>query len=141
MDAITNNSFLHGAGGAVWVDGEELAQVMSVELKVTGQFEEVSVCGNFHTYQQYVGYTVEGTLKLQKINSTQAAKIMSAYESGEMDDATIITKLENKKMGGAERVSVTGVVFTELGQNFEAKKLVEESIPFKAVKYEYLDRI
>lgn len=139
---LKNNQFLHGSGGTCWVDGEELAAVKSVEAKVTGQFEDVNVAGAYETHHQYVGYSIEGTVTLVKTRSFALAKVAPGFISGEIPEVKIITKLENKLTGAAERAALTGVSFTEFDiANFEAKTMAEEPIPFKATYYEVLETI
>ncbi len=142
MEKVTNNSFLNGSGGALWIDGERLAQVKKVEAKITGQFEDVEVAGDFATYSQYVGYSIEGTVTLQKVNSFVLNKVVQGFKTGEMEESTIITKIENPKTKAVERVSITGVLFTEadLG-SFDTKSLMEEEIPFRATDYNVLEAI
>ena len=51
----TNNRFLVGTNGAVWVNGEKLANIKKAEIKVTGSFEDVSVVDDFATHPVYTG--------------------------------------------------------------------------------------
>ena len=133
---------MHGSGGTFWVDGEELAAVKSVNAKVTGQFEDVNVAGEFPTYHQYVGYSIEGTIVLTKTRSFALTKVADGFLTGEIPEVKIITKIENKLTKAAERVAITEVSFTEFDiAKFEAKALAEEEIPFKASGYEVLETI
>ena len=133
---------LNGSGGAVWVNNEQLANVEKVSIKVTGAFEEVKCAGDFRTYNQYTGYSVAGTLTLNKVNSFAGNTFADSYKTGVMPSVKIITSLKNPVTGRAERAAVTGVKFTEFNlAEFEAKALAKEEIPFVATDYEYLERV
>ena len=141
-ETVKQNVFLSGSNGTVWFAGEPLAELASLEAKVTGNFEDVDCCGDYATYSQYNGYKIAGTLKLHKVNSRVMAKYAAAYLSGVMPDVSITTKLADPNTGAAERTSITGVVVTEFAAaNFEAKKLVDEEMPFSAVRMNVLEAI
>lgn len=136
------NKVLTGSSGNVWVNGKLLAQVKSIELKVTGNFEEVSFVGDNATYNKFTGWTGEGTLTLQKIDSTVVDLVAEAYLSGVMPDIKIVTSLTDKATRKAERAAVSDVVLTEfMLAKFEAKTLAEEEVPLKFSKYQVLEKI
>ncbi len=139
---VNANRILHGSGGYVWMNGKMLAQIKSIELKVTGSFEEVHFCGDLATHNRFTGWSGEGTITLQKIDSTVLALLADAYKNGTMPDVKIITKLTDKATGKSERVSVSEVVFTEfMLAKFEAKSLIEEEMPLKFAEYDVLEQI
>lgn len=136
------NKILNGNSGDVWVNGKLLAQLKSIELKVTGNFEEINFCGDSATHSKYNGWTGEGTIGMYKIDSTVINMLGKAYQTGVMPNIKIITKLTDPNTGKSERVAVTGVTFTEFTlAKFEAKTNVEEELPLKFSKYEILDTI
>ena len=61
------NEIMNGSGGFVWWNGRKLAVVRSFESKITGEFEDINVCGDNATYSMYNGYSGEGTLTLLKM--------------------------------------------------------------------------
>lgn len=136
------NKILNGNSGDVWVNGKLLAQLKSIELKVTGNFEDINFCGDSATHSKYNGWTGEGTIGMYKIDSTVINMLGKAYQTGVMPNIKIITKLTDPNTGKSERVAVTGVTFTEFTlAKFEAKTNVEEELPLKFSKYEILDTI
>jgi hypothetical protein len=136
------NKALSGSEGQVWLNGELLGEVKSIELKVTGSFEEISICGDYATYQRYTGWSGEGTLKLQKVYSRGSKLLANAYKTGIMPDIKIVTKLTDKSTGKSERVSVEDVTITEfMLTNFENKSLIEEELPLKFAKYNPIESI
>lgn len=136
------NQILTGSAGNVWLQGQLLAQVKSIELKVSGNFDDINFCGDTATYSKFSGWNGEGTLTMYKIDSTVLKLIADAYNSGDMPDIKIVTKLTNVKTGKSERVAVSGITITEFTlAKFEAKANVEEELPIKFSKYEVLDTI
>lgn len=139
---VNVNRVLTGSSGNVWVNGKLLSQLKSIELKVTGNFEDLNFCGDNSTYSRYTGFSGEGTMTLQKIDSTVLELIGDAYISGVMPDIKIITKLTDKATGKSERVAVSDVTITEfMLAKFEAKALIEEELPLKFSNYDVLETI
>ena len=69
-------------------------------------------------------------------------KIGSNLKAGKATRATIITNIEDPEAFGAERIRLDDVVFTEIKlADWEAGKLLEESIPFSFSGWEVLDSI
>ncbi|MFH5182936.1 phage tail tube protein [Paenibacillus sp. TAB 01] len=141
MDYSKQNKLLSGTDGSTWVNGELLTDMASFEFKVTGNFEEVSFVGDYGTYNRFMGFSIDGTLGLNKIMSRGARLVGDGFKTGIMPDIKIIGSIKNPQTGESERVELLGVVFTEFGLNFENKTLLKEDLPFKAVTYNYIDRI
>jgi hypothetical protein len=136
------NKILTGSSGNVWFNGKIASTIKSIELKVTGNFEEVSVCGDYGTHNKYTGWNGEGSMTWGKIDSTVVKLMADAYKSGNMPDIKIISKLTDKSTGKAERVAVSNVVLTEFFlAKFEAKALIDEELPLKFSDYEVLETI
>lgn len=136
------NKILTGNSGKAWLNGQLLAQLKAIELKVTGNFEDVNFCGDSSTHSKYTGWSGEGTVTLFKIDSTLIKLIAKAYQTGIMPDIKLITKLTDENTGKSERVAVSGITITEFTlAKFEAKTNVEEELPLKFSKYEILDTI
>ena len=139
---IGTNRFLTGSNGKLWFDGELMAHLKKVDIKVEGNFEDVTLAGDYATYPQYTGYAVSGSVTFAKLNSAVLAKYAAAYKSGVMPDLKIISKLTDVNTGASERAAVTGAVLTTLPlMGFEAKALVDEEFPVKASGYEILEAI
>lgn len=139
---MNQNRILSGSSGNVWLNGQRLAEVKSIEAKITGSFEEVSFVGAYETYNAYMGWAGEGSITLQKIDSKVLNLMGDSYKTGVMPEVKIITQLEDKSTGKSERASIGGVVITEfMLAKFENKALVEEEIPFKFSEYEILGTI
>lgn len=136
------NRVLTGSSGNVWINGKLAAQVKKVELKITGNFEDVNFVGDLATYSAYTGWTGEGSITMQKVDSTVINLLADAYKTGKMPDVKIISKLTDKNTGKSERAAISDVVFTEwMLANFESKALIEEELPLKFSNYDILETI
>lgn len=133
---------LVGTGGKVWANGARLARVLSMQAKATLTYDDVNITDSFGTEHDYVGYDIEGTLKISKCDDSVAKMINDGIRSGNMPDIQFITNLSNPENDAQETVEIDGVVFTELMLvDFEAKKAGEQEVPFKASGYKYIDMI
>lgn len=136
------NHILHGAGGNAWWGTKKIATLQSVEAKVSGDFEDINVCGDNTTYSIYNGYSGEGTLVYFKVDSDIVKQLAEAYQSGIMPEITIITSLTQKGTNKVERVAYSDVVVTEfMLAKFEKKAKVEEEVPFKFGNFQLLETI
>lgn len=133
---------LHGSCSEVYINGVRDVLATKIEVKVTGDFEDGTFCGDYATYPIYNGYAIEGTLTGKKADSTLEVAIAEGYRTGVMPDIVLMTALTNPATRQVERWSVSGVVFTEVAlANIEAKKAVERELPFKAETYKNLEAI
>lgn len=136
------NRVLKGNNGNLWFNGKLLADLTKVEIKVTGKFEEVEACGTYTTENEYVGFTIDGTIEANKVDSEVLMLVADAYKTGIMPELKIVSKLKDTASNKAERIAVKNVVVTEfMLAAFEAKALIKQSIPIKASDYEVLETI
>ena len=139
---MRGSKVLHGSCSEAFINGQRVSLMTKIEVKVTGDFEDASFCGEFGNFPIYNGYNVEGTLTSKKTDSTLEVAIAEGYRTGVMPDIVLITALTNPATKQVERWSVSGVVFTEVAlANIEAKKAVEQEYPFKAETYKNLEAI
>lgn len=80
------NRILHGNEGTAWFNGKKLTTLQSIEAKVSGDFEDINVCGDPSTYRVYNGYSGEGTFTCFKLDSDVVALMAEAFRTGEMPD-------------------------------------------------------
>jgi len=136
------NKILTGNSGKAWLNGQLLAQLKEIELKVNGNFEDINFCGDSSTHSKYTGWSGEGTITLFKIDSILIKLIAKAYLTGIMPDIKLITNLTDEATGKSERVAVSGITVTSfILAKFQAKTNVEEELPLKFSKFEILDTI
>lgn len=139
---MVSNKLINGTFGRVWVNGELFANVKSFEAKLTGDYEDVTQSGELGTHRKYMGYSIEGTVTLYKLDSTIARLISEGFRTGALPEISIVGKIEDPAAYGAERVELIEVTFDELMLlKFENKTVTEEEVPFKAAAFNYLDMI
>nr|DAP58298.1 MAG TPA: tail tube protein [Caudoviricetes sp.] len=133
---------LHGSCSEVYINGQRDELATKIEIKVSGDFEDQSFCGEYGTFPVYNGYSIEGTITDVKRDTVLEAAILEGYRTGVMPDIVLMTSLRNPNTRQSERWSVSGVVFTEVAlANIEAKKAVERELPFKAERWTSLEAI
>lgn len=139
MDA---NKILNGSNGAIWVNGEQLAQVKSFQAKVNFVYEDVEIMGQMSTKRKLMGWNGEGTLVLYKIDSFVLKLYQDFKNTGKVPSVKMISKLDDPNSNGAERISIKGVTLNEMFlANFENKTVLEEELTFGFDDYELLDTI
>lgn len=133
---------MHGSTSEVYINGVRDVLVTKIEVKMTGDFEDASFCGEDATFPIYNGYAVEGNITDKKQDSTLETAIAEGYRTGIMPDITLITSLGRRGSSARERWSISDVVFTEVAlANIENKKAVERELPFKAVYAKNLEAV
>lgn len=140
-DNITNK-IIRGTNGRLWINGNRYANVKKYEAKVKLAYEAVDVNGELCEQQRYVGYSISGTMDLYKIDSRIAKLYKDGIKSGILPDVKMVAKVADPQVEGAERVEIFDVKFDEATlAAFENKKITEESVPFTAGGFNYLDLI
>lgn len=131
-----------GSEGECWLDGDYLSEAIGLEAKVTLIKEEVKMCKVRGKKYKVTGFEGKGTLKLNKTNSRMLMKLANQLKQGKSVVCTIVSKLDDPDVAGAERIAIKDVTFDEFTLiNWEAKKLAEENIPFAFSDYEIYDWI
>lgn len=140
--AVETKRICNGTFGELWLDGEFVGECYKAQAKIEFQKEEIKQCGNFFVDNKVIGYKGTGSLTMYKVNSRMAQKVASLVKDKKEVRFTIISKLADPDAYGAERVSITGVMFDDLTLfDWEAGKPLETEAPFTFTEYEYLDQI
>lgn len=133
---------INGTYGAVWINGEKLFDLKSIELKVTIEYEEISFPEDPATHRKYIGWNGEGALVVDKTFSRGSSLLAKAVKSGQMPDVTITTKLADPDAYGTERVSVSEVSFNEfLLTKIEPKTMLTEDLGFAFAEFDIIEEI
>ena len=142
MPEFNPNHIMHGSGGSAWWNGKKLTTLQSVEAKITGDFEEINVCGDPATYRIYNGYSGEGTLVWLKIDSSVLTELAEAFRSGVMPEITVITAQAQRGTNTVERCAYYNITVDELMlAKFEKKAKTEQEVPFKFGTFEVLETV
>ena len=70
---------LHGSCSEVFINGVRDELATKIEVKVTGDFEDATFCGEYGTFPIYNGYTIEGTVTDKKKDSALETAIAEGY--------------------------------------------------------------
>lgn len=140
--ATVQNKIIRGSFGRLWINGLQVAQVKSFELKATLNYEEVDVNGDLAKKQRYTGYSLAGTMVCHKINSYNTTLVNSGIKNGQLPDIKFVATLADPDSEGSESIEVYDVTFDEVTlMHFENASVEEESIPFKAGGYDLISSI
>lgn len=136
------NRVINGTFGTIWINTERLANCKSFEAKITLSYADINFSEDLATHKKYMGWSGAGTITLHKVDSAMAKLLADGVKSGDLQAASIVSKLNDPASYGAERVQLTGVYFDELMLiKFAMKEAQEESVPFTFDGYEFLDLI
>lgn len=133
---------MNGSWGEVWVNSNYMAEATSVEAKVTLVLTDVTMCRTLRKGYKVTGIEGKGNLKLNHVSSYFISTMSNLIKAGKTPVASIISKVDDPEAFGAERVLLSDCVFTELPlANWEAGKLMEDSIPFSFSDWEVLESV
>lgn len=132
----------NGSWSSLWVDDEEMAEATACEAKLTLEKTEVNQTGTLAKGYKVTGTDGKGSIKMNKISSYFIKKIGDNIKNGKTTVCQIRSKIADPDAVGAEDILLTGVTFDELELvNWEAKKLLEENIPFSFTGFEVLESV
>lgn len=136
------NKILRGTFGRLWAQGKRLANVKSFEAKATLKYETVDINGELCEQQRYLGYSLAGTIVVHKTDTYLVNLILTGMVTGSMPPIKLVGRLADPDANGSERVEIYDVTFDEATlMQFENATVSEESVPFKAGGFRYLDKI
>nr|DAM50147.1 MAG TPA: tail tube protein [Bacteriophage sp.] len=137
---IRGNRTISGAYGELWLDNEKVAELKSIEGKITAERADVQL--GISVDSKITGLKGEGTVTIYKVY-TRGKKILENWSKGKDVRSRIVTSIKDPDSlkGQEERVSIDNVWFNSIDLvKFSRGEIVEEEIPFgftpSDVKYE-----
>jgi len=137
---IRGNRTISGAYGELWLDNEKVAELKSIEGKITAERADVQL--GISVDSKITGLKGEGTVTIYKVY-TRGKKILENWLKGKDVRSRIVTSIKDPDSlkGQEERVSIDNVWFNSIDLvKFSRGEIVEEEIPFgftpSDVKYE-----
>ena len=122
----------NGTNGTLWINNLPCFSLENFTFKQKNIYEDINKSGKLGKYRRLVGVEYSGTISKYKVDNSFIG-LMNDYKEGDEPEIKLIGKMENKKTGITQRVSITGVTLDEMNiLDFEQKKLVKEEIPFEA---------
>ena len=133
---------LNGTYSTLWINDEEMAEALGLEAKVTLEKTEVNQVGTLAKGYKITGTDGKGTIKLNKVSSFFIKLLSDNLKAGKTTTCTIRSKLADPDSTGEEDLTLYGCTFDELTlADWEAKKLLDESIPFSFTDWEITSMI
>lgn len=133
---------INGTFGEMWIDGEYMAQVISLKAEVTQKKTAIAMVQHLQEGQKMTGLEQKGEVKFHKINSTLMKKMSEYFKRGKMMTCTIVSNINDPDSAGAERVALYGCLFDKVSLiDWEAGKMGEESYSFTFEDWELLNTI
>lgn len=140
--AYEPDDVINGSSGELWINNERVQEVTAFEAKITAEKAEVLQTGSRSKGYKVIGLEGKGTIKINKISSRFIKLLSDDLKKGITTKATIVSKLDDPTVKGAERIKLSGCTFDELQlANWEVRKLGEESIPFSFTDWEIIENI
>ena len=137
---IRGNRTITGTYGELWLDNEKVAELKSIEAKITAERADVQL--GISVDSKITGLKGEGTVTIYKVY-TRGKKILENWSKGKDVRSRIVTSIKDPDSlkGQEERVSIDNVWFNSIDLvKFSKGEIVEEEIPFgftpSDVKYE-----
>ena len=142
MHEVDTQRVVYGSYGQVWIDGEEIAEVISMKATLTAQKSAVKRSRHLVDGYKTTGYEAKGSVKVHKVNSFFIRKLAPAIKEGKQVRFTLISKLDDPDALGAERIALYNVMFDAVDLvNWELGKLGEEDQNFTFEDFDLLDTI
>ena len=127
---IRGNRTITGAYGELWLDNEKVAELKSIEAKISTERADVQL--GLSVDSKITGLKGEGTLTIFKVY-TMGKKILENWAKGKDTRSRIVTSIKDPDSlrGQEERVSIDNVWFNSVElAKFSRGEIVEEEIPF-----------
>ncbi|MBD8500740.1 phage tail tube protein [Paenibacillus arenosi] len=129
--AFSGEQVMSGTFGEVWLDGDYVAEALSLEAKIEIEKEDVPITGKFATDSKFMGYKGTGTMKMHKANSRMIKLISEKIKRGINPRFKIMSRLDDPSVNGVEIIEIKDACFNDLSLvNWELKKKGELEAPF-----------
>lgn len=138
--AFNAKGVMNGTHGTLFINGHEIGEAKSFQVKVEFQKEEIKMVGQMATDTKYMGYTIKGSLSLHKINSRMIHYLSDSIKQGKEPRFTLIGKLADPDADGVERIAINNVSFDDLTlMDWEVGAVGSSEHPFTATSWDVLD--
>lgn len=124
------NHTISGAYGTLWLNNEKIAEIKSIEAKITAERTDVQL--GLSVDSKITALKGEGTLVINKVYS-RGKKIVEDWLKGKDVRSRIVTSVQDPGTPGKqeERVSIDNVWFNSIDlAKFTRGELIEEEMPF-----------
>lgn len=130
MAAIPGQRIVTGAMAKLWYNGNLLAEVKSLEDKVTFNRDKVLMAGSYDEDSKVTSTSCSGSFVIYKIYSREA-DFIKTFQSGIDTRFQLFATLDDPDAFGRESVQLDNCWFNEITiAQFEVGKLLEREFPF-----------
>lgn len=139
--ALAPQSVFRGTDCELYMDGEWLTNITSVEATVEINQAELNLCGHWWTAYRNMGVSGSGSMNGVFV-STSLIEQIGTIANGLEFRTELVIKCYNPDIDKTYRVRLQNVVFTSIPLgNFQAGEIVESEFPFTFSGYELLDTV
>lgn len=133
---------INGTHAAAWINGQILADLDELEMKVVLDYEDVTFPEDLATHKKLIGWAGDGSITFKKIFSRGALLLSESLKKGQTPVIEITTRLSDPDSYGVERTSVSGVTFNEfLLAKIAQRTLLTEEMSFNFSNFDLLETI
>ena len=142
---LNPKTIFNGTDGAVWLQTDtqevKIGSMQSASLKHVNQWESLDLSECPSVKRKHVGNEYTGEIVKFKVDST-FINIFEQYKDNDQPDINFILKAYNNNTGKMQRVKGSGVTLDELTIiDLQQKKAIQETIPYAAENYEWLENV
>jgi hypothetical protein len=138
---LAPQSVFRGTDCELYMEGQWLTNVTSVEAQVEVNQSELNLTGHWWTVYRNMGLSGSGSLTGVFVNTDLIEKIGGITQGKEFRTELVI-KNTNPDVAKTYRVRLQNVVFTTIPLgNFTAGEIVEQEFPFTFSGYELIDKV
>lgn len=127
--------------GEIYINGEKILELKSAEIKLSINYVDVEVAGDYKPYRKYDGYEISGSITINKVDSKFSKLLLEGITNGYMPDIRMQSILTDKAFKGSEAVALYGVTFDEITITKIDKGGFEQELPFKATSIEAIETL
>ncbi len=139
MEKINPNQIMSGTFGKLWVNNDLMTNAVSFKATMKPKYEDVELNGELGVGRKFMGYEIEGSMKMHKVDNKLAKTIANGFMTGIMPEIKLNSEIDDPASLEPVRVLLTGITFDDVDLiNFENKAKAEEEFSFKAFKAQYL---
>ncbi|UVI32088.1 phage tail tube protein [Paenibacillus spongiae] len=136
MARIKASKIISGTHGELWLDNEQVGEVLSFEALIEFVEEQVPVAGELADGYKFMGYNCTGNMQLHHVNSRLIKKLSASIQQGVNPEFVVVSKLDDPAADGKEVITILDATFNNLSlANWTLKEKGTIEAPFKFTKW------
>lgn len=130
MGMIPGQRVISGSKGQLWLNGDLLAEVKSIESKATINRDTVMMGGSYDEDSKVTSIGCEGSLVINKV-FTREREFVEKLQQGKDERFQLFVTLDDPDAYGRETVQLENCWFNEVTiAQFEVGTILEREFPF-----------